>query len=55
MGFEFRRQRGSHMIYRRGNVIVTIPNHRELDRGTLRGILVAAGITPEEFRELLNG
>jgi predicted RNA binding protein YcfA (HicA-like mRNA interferase family) len=32
---------------------VTVPLHRELDRGTLRSILRAAEITIERFKELL--
>jgi predicted RNA binding protein YcfA (HicA-like mRNA interferase family) len=38
VGFQFIRQHGSHMILRRHDPFaqVTIPNHRELDRGTLR-------------------
>lgn len=32
---------------------VTIPDHRELDAGTLRAIIRGAGLTVEEFRKLL--
>ncbi len=32
---------------------LTIPNHRELDAGMLRAIIRAAGLTVEEFRDLL--
>ena len=32
---------------------VTVPLHRELDRGTLRGILRQAQLTPEELIVLL--
>jgi predicted RNA binding protein YcfA (HicA-like mRNA interferase family) len=32
---------------------MTVPLHRELKRGTLRGILRDVGITPEELREAL--
>jgi predicted RNA binding protein YcfA (HicA-like mRNA interferase family) len=34
---------------------VVVPDHRELDRGTLRGILRHAGLTVEEFVDLLRG
>jgi predicted RNA binding protein YcfA (HicA-like mRNA interferase family) len=42
-GFEVISQRGSHIKLRRvtgsgTNQTLTIPNHRELDRGTLSGI-----------------
>ena len=36
-GFESVRQRGSHVIMRRGQVSFPVPLHRQLDRGTLEG------------------
>jgi predicted RNA binding protein YcfA (HicA-like mRNA interferase family) len=36
-----------------GRPPVTVPLHRELDRGTLRSILRQAQLTPAEFIELL--
>jgi len=33
---------------------VNIPNHREVSRGTLLKELKKAGLTPDEFIELLN-
>lgn len=33
---------------------VVVPDHKELDRGTLRAILRGAGVTPEEFIVLLG-
>lgn len=55
-GFQFKRQEGSHMVLRREYPFcqVTVPDHKELDRGTLRGILKQAGISPEEFRKLVG-
>jgi predicted RNA binding protein YcfA (HicA-like mRNA interferase family) len=42
-GFVQVRQRGSHIVMQRRlphtTVTVPVPNHRELDRGTLRGII----------------
>ena len=38
-GFERVRQRGSHVVMRRGSVSLPVPLHREIDRGTLRGII----------------
>jgi len=32
---------------------LVVPNHKELDRGTLRAIIRQAGIGVEEFSELL--
>ena len=46
-GFELRRQEGSHMVMRRNFPFaqVVVPDHRELDRGTLRAILRGAGLS----------
>jgi len=43
-GFERVRQRGSHVIMRRGDVSFPVPLHRQLDRGTLRGIIRQSGL-----------
>lgn len=52
-GFEFARQRGSHRMYAKGSVGVTIPWHtRDLRKGTLRQIIRQAGLTPDEFVRL---
>ncbi len=50
-GFRFIRQHGSHIILRRDEPFsqTTVPNHKELDRGTLHSILRQSGISPEEF------
>ena len=55
VGFEFDRQKGSHVILYRAEPVTTlsVPDHRELDRGTLRALLRQAGITPEELARLL--
>ena len=55
-GFRLRRQEGSHMVLRRDEPYaqVVVPDHRELDRGTLRAILRGAGVTAEEFIALLG-
>jgi predicted RNA binding protein YcfA (HicA-like mRNA interferase family) len=54
IGFLFHHQTGSHMIYYRPDGRhLSIPDHRELDRGTLRGLIKGAGITVEEFVNLL--
>lgn len=49
LGFEVARQKGSHIILRRGSSGCVVPNHREIKVGTLAGILRQAGVTPEEF------
>ena len=50
------RQRGSHVtLLKRGMVVVlTVPLHRELGPGLLRCLIRKAGITIDEFQELLN-
>ncbi|HET7100429.1 MAG TPA: type II toxin-antitoxin system HicA family toxin [Terriglobia bacterium] len=55
-GFMFKRQEGSHMIFRRDSPYaqVVVPDHKELDRGTLRSILRFAGISSEQFAALLK-
>ena len=57
LGFVQDRQRGSHVVLRRtrpeGDIGCTVPLHRELAIGTLRGILRQAGITPDEFTAAL--
>ncbi|MGD9396426.1 MAG: type II toxin-antitoxin system HicA family toxin [Candidatus Thorarchaeota archaeon] len=52
-GFEIVGRKGSHIRMKKlaepRNLIVIIPNHKELAQGTLRSILRQAGITFEEF------
>jgi predicted RNA binding protein YcfA (HicA-like mRNA interferase family) len=54
-GFYVTRQKGSHIILRRDDppTKVVVPDHKELDRGTLRGIIRQAEMTVEEFTTLL--
>ncbi len=54
-GFYRRRQRGSHIVMRRDNPFaqVVVPAHRSIDTGTLAAILDGAGLSVEEFLELL--
>jgi len=51
LGWEFVRQRGSHMIMTRVGswASLSVSDHSELDRGTLRKLIKQAGITVEEF------
>jgi len=53
--FYLKRQHGSHMIMRRDDPFaqVVVPDHKELDRGTLRAIIRQAGLTVEEFVRLI--
>ena len=49
VGFNVVRQRGSHIVLRRGSAGCVIPSHRELKIGTLSGILKQAGVSVDEF------
>ena len=54
LGYDVDHQTGSHIILRNPNGRrLTIPNHRELAKGTLRAIIREAGITKDEFAGLL--
>ena len=50
-GYEIARRKGSHVtIIKKGNpLIITVPLHDQLDRGTLRSILRKADIPVEDF------
>ncbi len=54
LGFILLRQKGSHIILRRGPMGCVVPNHREIKMGTLSGILKQAGVSVEEFIESLR-
>jgi predicted RNA binding protein YcfA (HicA-like mRNA interferase family) len=56
VGYYIDHQTGSHLIlrneqspYRR----ITIPNHKEIAKGTLRSIIRQTGLTLEEFLDLM--
>ena len=53
LGFVRVRQRGSHVILKRstaeGEIGCTVPLHRQLAIGTLRGILKQARVSVDEF------
>jgi predicted RNA binding protein YcfA (HicA-like mRNA interferase family) len=53
LGFVVVRQRGSHIVMRRGAQGCVVPNHSELKTGTLIGVLKQAGVSEEEFRAAL--
>lgn len=57
VGYAVDHQTGSHMILRHKDSPhrrLTIPNHREISVGTLRAIIRQAGLSREEFEELMN-
>jgi len=51
LGWVVARQRGSHIILiKKGHIAtLSVPNHPEVARGTLRSLIARAGITLEEF------
>jgi len=54
-GFYLKRRESSHIVLRRDNPFaqLVVPDHKELDRGTLRAIIRQAGLSVEEFERLL--
>jgi len=57
IGYETDHQTGSHIILRNKNPPfrrLTIPNHPEIAKGTLRAIMRQAGLTAEELLDLLK-
>ena len=54
LGFEEVRQRGSHLVMRRGESGCVVPMHGEIKTGTLAGLLKQAGVSVEEFLAALG-
>ena len=51
-GYVVDHQTGSHMIlYHKVRPTLSIPNHKELAPGLLRGLIRKSGLTVEEFLE----
>jgi len=52
-GWNVARQKGSHIILVKDDNIVTlsVPDHKEVAKGTLRSLIRAAGLTVLEFNE----
>lgn len=56
VGYEFDHQRGSHIVLRQAappHRRLTVPDHDEVAKGTLRAIIRQAGLTVDEFKHLL--
>jgi len=53
-GWEMVRQRGSHMILVKEGHIATlsVPDHREVAKGTLRSLIRSSGLSVDEFLAL---
>jgi predicted RNA binding protein YcfA (HicA-like mRNA interferase family) len=57
LGYEFDQQHGSHIIMRHARPPhrrLSIPNHKELAKGTLRALIRESGLTIDEFASLLK-
>jgi len=55
LGYAISRTKGSHIrLTCEGRSPVTVPNHAELDRGTLMSILRTVKISTDEFISLLK-
>jgi predicted RNA binding protein YcfA (HicA-like mRNA interferase family) len=54
-GFYIKRRKGSHIILRRDNPFsqVVVPDHKNLDTGTLDSILDGAALKVDDFIKLL--
>ena len=58
IGFVVMRQKGSHVMLRKitleKTIKLVVPLHKELKKGTLKRILNTAGLTVDEFLQLLK-
>jgi predicted RNA binding protein YcfA (HicA-like mRNA interferase family) len=55
IGYSIDHQTGSHIILRQRHTPhrrLTVPDHKEIAKGTLRAIIRQAGLTLDEFKEL---
>jgi len=53
-GWQMVRQRGSHMILVKDGSMVTlsVPDHKEVAKGTMRSLIRSSGMTADEFLRL---
>ena len=57
IGYAIDHQTGSHIVLRQSappHRRVTVPDHKEVAKGTLRAIIRQVGLTVDEFKALLN-
>jgi len=56
LGWEVSRQKGSHIILTKEGHIATlsVPDHKEVAKGTLRSLIRSAGLTVSEFLDALK-
>jgi predicted RNA binding protein YcfA (HicA-like mRNA interferase family) len=50
-GWSVARQKGSHIVMTKAGEMVTlsVPDHKEIAKGTLRSLIRSAGLTVDEF------
>lgn len=56
IGYARDRQRGGHIVLRQTvppHRRITVPDHKEVAKGTLRAVIRQAGLTVDEFKALL--
>ena len=53
-GWQMARQRGSHMIFVKDGhpATLSVPDHKEVAKGTLRSLIRSSGLAVERFMEL---
>jgi predicted RNA binding protein YcfA (HicA-like mRNA interferase family) len=51
LGWQVTRQRGSHIVMVKDGEMTTlsVPDHKEVAKGTLRSLIRSAGVTIDEF------
>lgn len=57
IGYKNDHQTGSHIILRNENAPyrrLTVPNHKEIKKGTLRTVLRQTGLTADELKDLMK-
>lgn len=54
LGFQFSRQRGSHMVFTKAEKIVPVPRDDELGPGLIGAIAAEIGMSKEDFERLLD-
>jgi predicted RNA binding protein YcfA (HicA-like mRNA interferase family) len=57
LGYSIDHQTGSHIILRQKDAPhrrLTVPEHKELARGTLRSLIRQTGLTLDEFKQLVH-
>ena len=56
LGWKVARQKGSHIILINDGQMTTlsVPDHKEIAKGTLRSLIRSAGLTVSEFLDAVN-